>query len=414
MASIKLPAAVTHQTFVESLAAAEVSGLTGEAYKLHVPQKCFVSPSAIALMCAWGQDVRRRGHDLAFFGDEETLRYLARMDLFKLLHVPYQEDFERHAEAGRFIPLHTVENTKQCLQAINRIGDLVLHNFDNARAFFPAMEWAVNEVVDNIAIHSETPVPGVVCAQYFPERKRIDIGICDMGRGILASLSERYQLWSHGDAITKALERGVTRNTEVGQGNGLAGTLEIAKVNQGTFHIWSGNACFKMTRGVTEKFSIIPAIPGTGIYLSLDTTKPVNLRTDTFIGASQFGDNESIYIYSEGERVTTGDGLIVKNECFHTGSRSPALALRRKILALLPDIDSQPMLLNFAGVESASSSFLDELLARLIVQLGLPAFKSKVKVLNLSDSVRQMANVVIKQRLDSGSPTPEDRAGGNQ
>jgi len=407
MASIRLPTSVTHQTFIEALAAADVMGLTGESYRIHIPRGCFASCSCIAVMGAWGQDMRRRGHDVEFYGDDSTLRYLARMDLFRLVEFRYRENFERHVEGGRFIPLHKVENPKDCVKVINRIGDLVLHHFDNARDFFPAMEWAVNEVMDNIAIHSQTPVPGVACAQFFPEKGRVEIGICDMGRGIKASLSERYELWSHGDAITKALERGVTRNPEVGQGNGLAGTLEIAKVNEGTFHIWSGDACFKMSQGKEPKFTIIPEIPGTGVFLSLDTTKPVNLRTDTFIGASQFGDNESSYIYNESERVTMGDGLVVADECFHTGSRPPAKDLRRKILTLLPDVDRHPLLLNFAGVKSASSSFLDELLGRLVLELGVPVFQSKVTVINMSETIKQMANVVIKQRLEPGNKPPE-------
>ena len=407
MASIRLTSPVTHQTFIEAWAGADVMGLTGETYRIHIPRGCFASCSGIAVMAAWGQDMRRRGHEVEFYGDDTTLRYLARMDLFKLLEFPYRENFERHTEGGRFIPLHKVENTKECVKVINRIGDVVLHHFDNAREFFPAMEWAVNEVMDNIAIHSETPVPGVACAQFFPEKGRVEIGICDMGRGIKASLSERYELLSHGHAITKALERGVTRNPEVGQGNGLAGTLQIAKANEGTFHIWSGNACFKMSQGREPNFTIIPEISGTGIWLSLDTTKPVNLRTDTFIGASQFGDNESTYIYSESERVTTGDGLVVADECFHTGSRPPAKDLRRKILSLLPDVDRQPVLLNFAGVKSASSSFLDELLGRLVLELGVPIFKSKVTVINMSEHIKQMANVVIKQRLELGNKPAE-------
>jgi len=407
MASIKLPITVTHQGFIEALAAADVMGLTGESYRIHIPRGCFISCSGIAVMAAWGQDMRRRGHDVEFYGDDSTLRYLARMDLFKLLQFRYRENFERHVEGGRFIPLHTVENTNDCVKVINRIGDLVLHHFDNAREFFPAMEWAVNEVVDNITIHAQTPVPGVACGQFFPEKGRVEIGICDMGRGIKASLTERYELWSHGDAITKALERGVTRNPEVGQGNGLAGTLEIANANGGTFHIWSGDACFKMSRGIEPKFTIIPETRGTGIYLSLDATKPVNLRTDTFIGASQFGDNESTYIYSDSERVTTGDGLVVADECFHTGSRPPAKDLRRKILSLLPDVERHPLLLNFAGVRSASSSFLDELLGRLVLELGVPVFKNKVTIINMSDTLKQMANVVIKQRLEHGNDAPE-------
>jgi hypothetical protein len=222
-----------------------------------------------------------------------------------------------------------------------------------------------------------------------------------MGRGIKASLSERYELWSHGDAITKALERGVTRNPEIGQGNGLAGTYQIAQANKGIFHLWTGNACFKMTSG-KEQFAIIPETQGTGIFLSLDATRPVNLRTDTFIGESQFGDNESTYIYSESERVTAGDGLVVADECFHTGSRPPAKDLRRKILALLPDVDRNPLLLNFAGIRSTSSSFLDELLGRLILEIGVSTFREKVKVINMRETISEMANVVIKQRLNEG------------
>lgn len=407
MASVKLPTVVSHQSFLEALAVGDVMGLSGETYRVHVPRKCFASSSGIAVMAAWGQSIRRKGHDVEFYGDDETLRYLARMDLFKILEFPYRENFERHSEGGRFMPLHKVENSKDCVKVINRIGDLVLHHFDNAREFYPAMEWAVNEVVDNITIHSDSPVPGVVCAQFFPKQSRVDIGICDMGRGIKASLSERYELLSHGDAIAKALERGVTRNPEVGQGNGLAGTFQIAQANKGIFHLWSGNACFKMTTG-KEQFAMIPETQGTGIFLSLDATRPVNLKTDTFIGESQLGDNESTYIYAESERVTRGDGLVVADECFHTGGRLPAKDLRRKILALLPDVDRNPLLLNFAGVQSASSSFLDELLGRLVIQLGVPTFKSKVTVINMNATLRAMANVVIKQRLGPGRESSDE------
>jgi hypothetical protein len=82
--------------------------------------------------------------------------------------------------------------------------------------------------------------------------------------------------------------------------------------------------------------------------------------------------------------------------------------LRRKILTLLPDVDRQPLLLNFAGITSTSSSFLDELLGRLILELGVPVFNNKVKVVNMKESINQMANVVIKQRLELANNPPEE------
>src|SRR5215203_4645224 len=108
MASLRLPTTVNHQSFLQALADADVLGLPGESYRIHIPRGCFVSCSCIAFLAAWGQEKRRSGHDVEFYGDDATMRYLARMDLFKLLEFPYRENFERHAEAGRFIPLHTV------------------------------------------------------------------------------------------------------------------------------------------------------------------------------------------------------------------------------------------------------------------------------------------------------------------
>jgi anti-sigma regulatory factor (Ser/Thr protein kinase) len=316
------------------------------------------------------------------------------MDFFRVLGIPYDEDFERHASAGRFVPIFLV-NGSSGWGAVRQIGDVILHQFENARDFFSAFEWAVSEVVDNILIHSDAALPGVVSAQFFPQKNNIQIGICDMGRGILKSLSESYHFESHSDAILKALERGVTRNTEVGQGNGLAGTLEIARANEGAFQIWSGDACFKLGTNGKTKTSRIPHMEGTGIYLWLRTDRPLNL-TKTFIG-----DNSSTYLETECGRACSGGGLMVMNECQNTHSRLPAGAFRKKILNLLPELEGEPLIINFDRVKSASSSFLDELFSRLIVEIGMKGFRAQIKVINLDQTMQRLANVVIEQRLAS-------------
>jgi hypothetical protein len=276
----------------------------------------------------------------------------------------------------------------------------VLHRFDNAREFLPALEWSVNEVVDNILLHSEAPVPGVVCAQHFPVRRRLEVAICDLGRGIKASLSESMTLYSHGHAITEALKRGVTRNPEVGMGNGLAGTREICRVNGGDFQLWTGDVTWRMSGGVDKGFVPMPEVRGTGVYLSLDTARPVPLA-ETFIGGAAYS-----YLEAEGDRALREGGLRVAAECLHTGSRGPATGLRRKVLSLLPDMEG-PLILDFDGVPRASSSFLDELLGRLAATLGIEEFQARIHVVNASREIRDMANVVIQQRLAMREP-PED------
>ena len=64
---------------------------------------------------------------------------------------------------------------------------------------------------------------------------------------------ERFKLLSHGDAVDKALERGVTRNPDVGQGNGMAGTLAISEANGGTMRVATGDV---QVRVVGTQFEI--------------------------------------------------------------------------------------------------------------------------------------------------------------
>ena len=90
--------------------------------------------------------------------------------------------------------------------------------------------------------------------------------MCDWGRGVKASLGEVLEPWAgHGDAIKKAVERGVTRDVDIGQGNGLAGTLEIASLNGGAFGMRSGNVVYRVVGGEAKGFTTIAEFPGTSV-----------------------------------------------------------------------------------------------------------------------------------------------------
>ena len=393
MAAVDLPKKCTHLSLLKSMQEAGIFDQAWTGLVIRVPPGCFVSSSAIVFLCTWGQLCCEGGKQIRFMGDQDVLRYLSRMDVFQCIDFEFEETFQRQQEVGRFIPVKLIEDDKSVLEGSNAICDLVLRNFDNGREFVPAIEWAVYELVDNIQLHAETPVPGVLCAQFYPKRNRIDISICDMGRGIKASLEESIPIWGgHGSAISKALERGVTRDKKIGQGNGLAGSLEICRLNKGRFNIWSGDANFTVYKGEDRGFQKIPLIPGTGLFLSLDTNYPVDLG-ETFIGEDSWS-----YIDYLGDQVTESGGLLIKEECVHTGSRQAASSLRRKILALLPDMEV-PLVLDFTGVEQASSSFLDELLGKLIEEYGINGFKRSITIVNAPELLVNMINVVVHQRL---------------
>jgi hypothetical protein len=403
MTAVSLPAKTSQTDLLEELQKANALTAGGESLVLQIPPQFFITADALAFLAAWGIREKRAGREIRFFGERSALGYLSRLDLFRYLQIDFKESFERHPEDGRFIPIRLIENAASVTGASNAICDLVLAQFDNAREFLPAMEWAVYEIVDNVRLHSSSESPGAVVAQYYAHRHRLDIAICDVGRGILASLSESRKLWSHGDAITQALMRGVTRDPEVGQGNGLAGSLEIVKVNRGSFQIWSGNAMFRLVDGEDKGFVSIPEVPGTGVIFRLDTRRPVDLG-ETFI--SNVSDAGWSYLNYAAGQVQERGAIRVAERCANTGTREAAIPLRRKIQALLPDMDAA-VVLDFSGIERASSSFLDELLGRLAASLGAKLFHERILVVCAPQQVADMATVVIRQRLE-GVASPDD------
>jgi len=400
MVVIELEGECTHETFATALAEIDLTENYDQRLAFLFKGECFFDASCIASIVAWGKRYKSTGGTIEFVGFEEAMNYLSRMDVFQQLDFGYQELFNRQNEKGRFLPVFPVQNEDSVVAATEAICELVLQRFDNAREFLPAMEWCVCEVIDNVRVHSETATPGAVCAQYYPKLHQLDVAIVDQGRGIKASLGERLNLATDGEAIERALERGMTRNPDIGQGNGLAGTREIVARNGGCLHVWTGEGLFEHREDGSETVRQSALFPGTGVYISLDTSNPVNLA-DTFIGDS--GWSYISYVASQAEECS---GLKIVDECRHTRGRETARPFRRKIESMLPEME-EPLQLDFSEVRSATSSYLDELLGRLADHMGEQSFRDRIRIVNATEELVNMANVVIAQRL-AGNPVQDD------
>jgi STAS-like domain of unknown function (DUF4325) len=140
------------------------------------------------------------------------------------------------------------------------------------------------------------------------------------------------------------------------------------------------------------------------VLFQLDTRRPVDLR-ETFI--SRVSDGGWSYLNYAADRVQETGAIRVLERCANTGSREATIPLRRTIQALLPEME-KPVVLDFSGVEMASSSFLDELLGRLAASLGPKVFHDRVIVEGASKLVADMASVVIQQRLEARRPSDDE------
>ena len=68
----------------------------------------------------------------------------------------------------------------------------------------------------------------------------------------------------------------------------------------------------------------------------------------------------------------------------------------------MPDLE-HPLLIDFSGVRMASSSFLDELLGRIVATHGPGVLESKLRVAHMEPLIQHMADAVIVQRLGGGA-----------
>jgi anti-sigma regulatory factor (Ser/Thr protein kinase) len=398
MALIDLAGRVDPTVVLRGLIRARTRGAELEQVTFRFTHGANPTPGALALLAAWLLANREEGGDPQITGDSRVIEPLARIDPQRLLRLG--------APAGRpypnaaSVPLTTISNGRQVNDAVNALCEIVVRHAPDPRGVLPAIEWAVNEVTDNVELHASAATPGIFCARLDPGPNRLEVAVVDQGIGIRASLGSAIPAGSDGEAIAKALQRGVTRDPSVGQGNGLAGTKEIILQNGGDLMLWSGVAMFRIGDGQDKGYIPVSGSAGTGVVLSFHLNQPIDLRR-TFIAGTALD-----YIERQAEAVAE-HGLLVREQVSSTRSRGPAKQLRQKVLAMMPDIDGG-VRLDFTGVEIAASSFLDELLGRLAASLGEEAFRRRIQLQNMTPLVGQIANVVISQRLRGLEPEITD------
>lgn len=400
MSVVRLPRKTCdHHRLIAAIAESGLAGAEKREIKVQFQPATFMTTSALAQLCSWGLLCKTRGCSFRFLGERKALAYPSRIDLFKHLEFDYEETFERHDESGRFIPLRLLTDRGASLAvAVEAVCDLVRQNVDGTKDFLPALRWVVQELTDNVGNHADSPTPGVLCAQLYPKKRRVEIAISDMGRGIKASLSGRYpKIWSHGDAITRAMEPGVTRDLAAGQGNGLSGSQEIIMANGGGLNIWTGNADLAFDRGRKEGFRLGPEFPGTGVFFSLRTNHPVDLRNTTLFD----GTERSLHAVSRTPLANPDPEVFVREHCVHVGGREAAKPLREILEERTHAGQQDPtsVVVDFEGVELPSSSFLDEVFGRFAERHGIASYERLLDVRGASEVARGMIARVVSQRL---------------
>lgn len=312
-------------------------------------------------------------------------------------------------EVSRFrghtrIPAINYRTPEDQQAAVNKIVNVMLGAIpDLERSDLAAFEWAVNEITDNVLVHSESPIGGLVQVAAFERyRKRVQFVVADAGIGIPKSLrAGRPGIGSDTEALDCAIREGVTRDVKIGQGNGLFGTYEICSKSAGDFMVDSGFARLKYNvgSGLSVSRQGIP-YAGTLIVATVDFSDPKLLAHALRFGGKLHRPSDYVEYKYE---VNGGEGvsLKLKDECYSFGSRVSGKPVRQKIVNLLKMSDGT-VSVDFDGVPLLSSSFADEAIGKLFLQLGPIVFMQRVKLIGMLDTTMALVNRAISQRMQVG------------
>lgn len=304
------------------------------------------------------------------------------------------------------IPATLFTNPAEQNDAVNRIVNAILGGIpDIRREHFAALEWSINELTDNVIVHSESAIGGLVQVSSFKRNtKVIEFTIADAGLGIPTTLRSGGKFFgSDTDALDRAIREGVTRDKSVGQGNGLYGSYQICSHSGGAFQIESGHARLLFRPGeygLEIRDQKVP-VNGTLVIAKINFSDPDLLKDALNFSGKSYTPVD--YIETRYEDSGT-DVLCLKlsEEAQSFGSRVAGTPIQNKIYNLINMCPGQPIEIDFLQVPLISSSFADEVFGKLFVKLGPLAFMQRIRFKNVEHTARMLIDKAISQRVATG------------
>lgn len=136
-----------------------------------------------------------------------------------------------------------------------------------------AIYYPISELTTNIFDHSHSDT-GWILAQWYPNKKFLDLCIVDRGRGLATTYQQELGLTlTDEEAIRKALQ-GVSTKKEKERGYGVRTSKNVVcKALGGSFTLISGNAAFLVEQR-SEKIVRLPQFNWQGVIISYRIPQP--------------------------------------------------------------------------------------------------------------------------------------------
>ena len=260
-----------------------------------------------------------------------------------------------------------------------------------------ALEWCLFEVMDNVCQHAGGEA-GYAMSQLHYSSKRLAVCVADAGIGLHRSLasSQIHRPPTAFDALSMAIQEGVTKDDRTNQGNGLFGLTQIVQQNGGTMAIRSGRGVLKWYGGGFSGGNGYPVMHqdhhGSWVDFQLDVSRPVSLAE-----ALNY-DPVDLQLEALEDDRTGLHSVRIADYSGGTGTRRAAERFRHFVINLLGR-GAPRVYVDFAGVSVISSSFADEVFGRLVADYGFLGFQQRFRVVNANMTVASLIDVAVQKRL---------------
>ena len=309
------------------------------------------------------------------------------------------ERYSLNAQVAEQVPAQRFTTESEMDPIVASVMNLLLSRMNVERETLAALEWSMNEVMDNVLSHAQSATGGFVQATAYEQSQRVEFIVADGGIGIAQSMRIR----DHEQALASAIAEGGTSDRATNMGNGLFGSFRIATLSDGQFEINSGFGLLHASHDGPDSYRTRKRrirYGGTAIRCG------VGVGDAGLLGrALVFGDRSYEPAHDYVERRFGGESGVltfsIKDEVGQDlGSRSGGRRVRQIVENLLREDGG--VVLDFADITVISSSFADEVMGRLFVELGPRSFMSRIQIQNANSTIEALIDRAILQRTRAG------------
>lgn len=277
-------------------------------------------------------------------------------------------------------------------EQLNSIISKTILKISGYQKFSPSeisvIEWAINEVTDNVLNHGKSG--GVISTSYFPNENILSCCIADCGKTIPITMRKRFS-GTDENLILKSLDREITSDPELGQGNGLAGLLELINATKGQLFVFSRNGYLTFEKKkLKTKNSSVP-FQGTSVSFQINLDR----IPTTILDSRPSSHFEIASIDSNSYRI------VLSEQAENFGNRKTGLKIRNLIGTALDAIENSTIIIDFQGLTGMSSSCADEIFGKLCLDIGVLKFSFQIKFENLNGFLFGIIDKAIMQRLQN-------------